>query len=349
RIVFVGTSAAGLKDLVATPMEAEFPGVAVHATAVDNMLAGDMHREQSWFFYAGLGGILLGGLLSTFAAWRLRSAASLAISLLAVAAAIATSAWLLVGQNLIWSPAETVASCVLAYSAATAVRFGQEEKGRRQVRTLFGTMVSPEVLRFMEDHPGSFALTGERRTVTVLFSDLAGFTGISEKLEPARLADLINRIMTPLTENVLARKGMVNKYVGDSIMAVWGASFDLPDPAGEACRAALDMQETLDRLRPELLAEYGCDVRMRIGINTGPVVAGNMGSTRRFEYTVLGDTVNQAARFESENKAHGTRILAGEATVLAAGSSLTSRRIGEVTIRGRALPVAIYEILSSAG
>lgn len=345
RIVFVGTSAAGLKDLVATPLDAEFPGVEVHATAVDNILAGDALREQSWFFYLAFAGILIGGGLVTVAAWRLRSGAALGVTALAVAATIGVAAWMLHTRNLVISPAEIAAACALAYSAVTAVRYGQEERDRRRVRAMFGTMVSPDVLRYMEDHPESFTLAGERREVTVLFSDLAGFTGISEHLEPRRLSELMNRIMTPLTEAVLARKGMVNKYVGDAVMAVWNAPFDLPGHAAHACLAALDMHRTLDALRPELQAEFGCDIRMRIGINTGPVTAGNMGSARRFEYTVLGDTVNQASRFESENKTHGTRILAGEATVAAAGDAVQSRRIGSVTIRGRAAPVAIFELL----
>lgn len=347
RIVFVGTSAAGLKDLVATPLESEFPGVEVHATAVDNILAGDALREQSWFFYVTLAGILFGGSLVTVATWRLRSGAALGVTVAAVAVTLGTAAAMLRVHNMVLSPAETVAACALAYSAATAVRYGQEERDRRRVRAMFGTMVSPEVLRYMEDHPASFTLAGERRVVTVLFSDLAGFTGIAEHLEPRRLSELMNRVMTPLTETVLARKGMVNKYVGDAVMAVWSAPFDMPDHAAEACRAAIDMQRTLDELRPGLQAEFGCDVRMRIGINTGPVTAGNMGSSRRFEYTVLGDTVNQASRFEAENKVHGTRILAGEATVAAAGPAVASRRIGSVTIRGRAASADVFEILET--
>jgi adenylate cyclase len=345
RIVFVGTSAAGLKDLVATPLEAEFPGVEVHATAVDNILAGDALREQSWFFYVTFAGILLGGGLVTVAAWRLRSGPALAVAVATVSATIGAAALMLHARNLVLSPAEIAVACALAYSAVTAVRYGQEERDRRRVRAMFGTMVSPEVLHFMEDHPESFTLAGERREVTVLFSDLAGFTGIAEHLEARRLSELMNRVMTPLTETVLAGKGMVNKYVGDAIMAVWSAPFDLPDHAAHACRAAVGMQRTLDALRPELQSEFGCDIRMRIGINTGPVTAGNMGSSRRFEYTVLGDTVNQASRFEAENKVHGTRILAGEATVAAAGAAIASRRIGSVTIRGRAAPVDIYEII----
>ena len=344
RIVFVGTSAAGLKDLVATPFEEEFPGVEVHATAVDNILAGDALREQSWFFYVTFAGILLGGGLVTVAAWRLRSGPALAVAIAAVAATIGAAALMLRTRNLVLSPAEISIACTLAYSAVTAVRYGQEERDRRRIRAMFGTMVSPEVLRFMEDHPESFTLAGERREVTVLFSDIAGFTGISEHLEPHRLSDLMNRVMTPLTDVVLVRKGMVNKYVGDSLMAVWNAPFDLPGHAAEACRAALEMHRTLDALRPGLRAEFGCEIHMRIGINTGPATAGNMGSARRFEYTVLGDTVNQASRFEAENKGHGTRILAGEATVAAAGDAVAARRIGSVTIRGRAAPVAIFEI-----
>lgn len=349
RILFVGTSAAGLKDLVATPLSAEFPGVEVHATAADNILAGDALREPAWFYFVNLAAIFLVGLLVTWSAAGARSwAAALLAAGIAVAAAAAGIAALRF-RGWTASPVEAVVTAFLVYMCVTAVRFGQEERARRRVRAMFGTMVSDDVLHYLEDHPQSFALAGERREVTVLFTDLAGFTTVSENMEPARLSELMNFYLTPMTDLVLARRGFVNKFVGDAIMAVWGAPYDVPDHAAQACGAALEMQRRLDEMRVEIFDRFGCELRMRIGINTGPVTAGNMGSHRRFEYTVLGDTVNQAARFEGANKSYGTRILIGETTRLAAGDRIEAREVDTTIVKGRTRPVKVFELLALRG
>ena len=348
RIVFVGTSAAGLNDLVATPLAKEFPGVEVHATAADNILAGDLLIEPPWFFLVNLAGIVLIGLLVLLVTGRARAWISLLFVAGVVVAVVGFSYHALVARCWVISPAEMVQSAALTYTFVTVVRFWQEERARRRVRTMFSTMVSDDVLRFMEVHPQSFSLSGERREVTVLFTDLRNFTTLAEGMEPAQLSALMNEYFTPMTDLVLARRGFVNKFNGDSIMAVWGAPLDVPDHALQACLCALEMQAKLAAMRAALQAKYGAELVMRVGVNSGVVTAGNMGSERRFEYTVLGDVVNQASRFESENKHYGTSILIGEPTQVAAGDALETRYVDATLVKGKTHPVRIYELLGRA-
>lgn len=345
KIVLIGASAAGLRDLVAIPGDAEFPGVEVHAVAVDNLLRGDPYREAAWTPLACLAAALLGGLLVIWATATRRFSVSLVILLLLLAVAVEASVLAAVRWRLILPPVPCAVTWLAAYLAAAGVRFRGEEQGRRQVRALFGSMVSDQVLRFLEQHPESVSLTGRRCEVTCLFTDVAGFTPIAERLDPETLSRMMNAYLTPMTDIILAEGGFVNKYIGDAIMAVWGIPYALPDHAARACRAARACQRELERIRPLLKAEFGAELYMRIGVESGEVTAGNMGSARRFEYTVMGDTVNRANRFEGQCKEFKVGILIGARTRELAGPGFATRSLGKVTVKGKTEAVDVFELL----
>lgn len=349
KIVFVGTSAAGLEDLVSTPLHEEFPGVEVHATAVDNILAGDILQEPRGMFHWNLIGMLLGGIVVVLMVVRAPSLVSFLILLMAEAAAAGLGYWLLDTKNLVANPLETMVVWSLVFVGMVAVKYWQEERGRKRVRGMFGTMVSTEVLKYLEANPDSFSLRGVRAEATMFFSDVAGFTTISEQMAPERLAELLNRYLSPMTEIIMRHGGYVDKYEGDAIMAEWGVPFPLDNHAAAACLAALEQQEKLAELRDRLKQEYGHELHVRMGINSGTVTAGNMGSENRFSYTVMGDAVNQASRFESGNKPYGTSIMIGETTREAVGDRFEVRLLDLLVVKGKTQPIRVYELLARGG
>jgi adenylate cyclase len=338
KILFVGTSAAGLQDLRTTPLSDGFPGVEVHIL-----------REPRWMFAANLLAMLFGGLIVTLLVVYTPALLSFLVMILADVFVLGTSYWLLHVRQLVVPPVETVVAWGLVFTGVIAVKYWQEESGRKKVRGMFGTMVSPNVLKYLEQNPGSFSLTGARAEATMFFSDVAGFTTISESLEPAQLAELLNRYLSPMTDIIMARGGYVDKYEGDAIMAEWGVPFPMEDHAAQACYAALEQQEKLAALRDTLKAEFGHELTVRMGINTGTVTAGNMGSESRFQYTVMGDAVNQASRFESANKCYGSLIMIGETTHEAVHELFETRLLDLIIVKGKTKPIRIYELLARTG
>lgn len=349
QIVFIGTSATGLRDLRATPLAAEFAGVEIHATVIDNILAGDVLINPSWMVYVDEALILCVGVFLTLLLAKSRALTSMLVTMLVIVLAAWSGLVLLRQLHVVFVPARLVLSALLIYMALTMIRYWQEEKQKRQVRNMFGTMVSPEVLQYLENHPGSFSLTGQKTEATMFFSDVAGFTTISENLEPEKLGALLNRYLSPMTTVIMNRRGYVDKYEGDAIMAEWGVPFPVEDHAIQACLAALEQQETLDVLRPLLKKEFGYDLFVRMGLNSGRVTAGNMGSARRQQFTVMGDAVNQAARLEPVNKDYGTRIVIGEATYELAQAAIEARLLDRIVVVGKTKPVHIYELLAQKG
>lgn len=349
KILFVGTSAAGLRDIKATPLTEMFSGVEVHATLVDNILAGDVLRLPNYMAGVQAAAILLAGLSLTVLVAKGRSWLSFALAAAAVPATVALSLWLLHKHHVVFDPTWILATIGMTYPALTTLRFWQEERQKRKVRTMFGTMVSREVLQYLELHPDSFSLTGHKSETTMFFSDIAGFTTLSERLDPERLTCLLNRYLTPMTDIIIASGGYVDKYEGDAIMAEWGVPFALADHAARACLAAIEQQQKLAELRPQLQAEFGCELRVRMGINTGIVTAGNMGSENRFSFTVIGDAVNLAARLEPAAKDYGVQILISEYTFQAARERVEARLLDKLVVAGKSAPVSIYELLGRAG
>lgn len=349
KIVFVGTSAAGLQDIRATPLTQFFPGVEVHATIVDNVLSGDMLYKPTAMILGELAAIILMGIFLSIFISRGKSWLSFVVSVVIIVAADRLSLALLERYHVVFVPAWVILSVIIIYPVLTTIKFWQEELQKKRVRHMFGTMVSKDVLHYLENNPGSFSLSGQRAEATMFFSDVAGFTTISEKLEPGELSDLLNRYLSPMTDIIMARRGYVDKYEGDAIMAEWGVPFAMPDHATQACLSALEQQEKLAELRPALREEFGHEINVRMGLNSGTVTAGNMGSDKRFSYTVMGDAVNQAARFEPANKTYDTLIMMGETTYLEAKDSIEARLLDKIVVKGKTKPISIYELLARKG
>ena len=349
KIVLIGTSATGLRDLRATPLSAESAGVEVHATVVDNILAGDMLIRPRWMRTVDLAVILVVGILLTLLIALGRSWLSLLYTVMLILLMIGVSLTLLRNWHVVFVPTWPIISILLVYMVLIMIRYWQEERQKRRVRAMFGTMVSQEVLRYLEDHPERLSLSGQKTEATMFFSDVANFTMISENLAPEKLSELLNRYLSPMTTIIMNRKGYVDKYDGDAIMAEWGVPFPIEDHAVQACLAALEQQETLDVLRPLLQRQFGYQLHVRMGINSGRVTAGNMGSERRQQFTVMGDAVNQAARLEPVNKAYGTRIIIGGATYAVTKHAVETRLLDKIIVAGKTKPVQIYELLGRKG
>ncbi|MBP2674353.1 MAG: adenylate/guanylate cyclase with Chase sensor, partial [Deltaproteobacteria bacterium] len=216
---------------------------------------------------------------------------------------------------------------------------------KRFLKNTFRQYLSPEYIEQLIAHPERVKLGGERRTLSIFFSDLQGFTGISEGLTPEELTALLNEYLSAMTDILQEEGGTVDKYIGDAIVAFWNAPIEQPDHAERAARAALRCQEKLAEMRPLLRERFGKDLFMRIGLNTGSAVVGNMGSRTRFDYTVLGDAVNLASRLEGINKQFGTYILASEALRERLPESVPAREVSRVAVVGRKEPVRAFELL----
>lgn len=346
RIVLTGINAAGL-DVGPCPIESRSPLMLVHLTAMNNILNREFISPLSLKGKAVLW-LCLFALFSTVCCLdrtsRLGFDTTLfAVLYLAIALVCVCQSWIIlpVIGPMMYLGVGSVA--VLSY------RFISEEKARRRIRQMFSTMVSDQVLTYLEENPDSFSLKGHNVEATVFFSDVVNFTGISEKLSPERLTELLNLYLTPATDLILSYGGYVDKYVGDGVMAVWGAPYPDSEHAVKACLSALRQQEMLSNLNIRLRNEFAIEISVRMGINSGTVKAGNMGSERKFQYTVIGDAVNLASRLEPTNKEFGTRIIAGESTVMMLNGKIVTRRLGKLVVVGKEEVVPIYEIVGETG
>ena len=344
--VFFGFSAPGLMDLRPTPLSSVSPGVVIHATALDNLLSRDFMRAAAWpaVVLGTLGLALLTGLLATAAS---RTRATLGVALLAALVPVGAG-FALYPVGWWWPVLPGVVGAGLAAFGSLVRNYAVEGSQKRFIKQAFRHYLSPAVIERILVDPGALKLGGERRELTILFSDLAGFTSLSEGLEPEELTALLNDYLTDMTDIILEEGGTLDKYEGDAIIAFWNAPLDQPDHAVRACRAAVRCQRKLAERRPEFRARCGKDLHARIGLHTGQVVVGNMGSRQRFDYTVLGDAANLASRLEGANKAFDTAVMISQATRQAAGDFLC-RPLGPILVVGRKEPVEVFELAGLPG
>jgi adenylate cyclase len=344
--VFVGFSAPGLLDRQAVPTDPAMPGAEIHATFVDNALEGRLLARLPGI--AALGAALALAIGAGAAAAFLASPAALAgaaglIGLLPPLAGFALyrSGW--VSPTGLW-----LAAGILTFAAGIILAYEAEGRTRAFLRRSFSQYLAPAVVDELVRNPNALSLGGQERTISVFFSDIQGFTALSESMPPARLASFMNCYLSLLTGEILAEGGTVDKYVGDAIVAFWNAPTDQPDHAARAVRAALRCQAALAASAGRFAALGAAVPVTRIGIHTGDAIVGNMGSPSRFNYTALGDVVNTASRLEEANKATGTAILVSGETVRACGGglapdALSFRRLGELAVRNRIAPVEVWE------
>jgi adenylate cyclase len=348
KIVFVATTAAGTYDLRVTPISPFTPGVLIHMAALDNILRGrHMQPAPYWAFALTTLGLCLG------TAWCFmlvrRQALKFAFIGGGAVAYYGIAVHAFTGHGLWLELAFPEGALATTFAVAATVEYLTEGRQRRLLRAVFDKYMAAEVVDEIMRNPEGITLGGEKKELTVFFSDVAGFTTISEKLQPEALVELLNRYLSAMTDIILRHRGNVNKYLGDGIMAVFGAPRGEPNHATLACYAALDSQATLARLREEWKAQGLPEIIARIGINSGPLVVGNMGSQARMEYTVMGDSVNLASRLEGANKFYDTRILLGPRTYELAQGDIEAREVDMLRVKGKLEPVVVYELLARKG
>ncbi len=348
RVVLVGGTALGIiSDVRNTPFGANFPGVEIHATLIDNVLTGRFISKPRWAGVYDLAAIAALGGLAGLLLPRLNAVKGLSLTGSLFAVHILVTRWLFTAHGIWLNMVYPLSALLLTHVGQTAYHYLTEERERKRIRGAFSRYVSDEVIREMLTQPGRLKLGGEVKTLSVLFSDLAGFTTHSERLAPEEMIELLSDYFGEMTAKVFEFQGTLKEYVGDELMAIFGAPLEQPDHAARACRAALAMRDRLAELR-RTWAETGRPaLRARTGINSGPMLVGNLGSRYRFAYGVLGDQVNLGSRLEGLNKIYGTEILVGENTVALLEDEFVVREIDQVRVKGRRQPVRIYELLGT--
>ncbi|MDE5831555.1 MAG: adenylate/guanylate cyclase domain-containing protein [Desulfovibrio sp.] len=346
RLLFIGSSAHSLLNLRSTPYDSATPGAEIHATIVDNILAGESVRAPHHDWGIRLFAIYFSAALGATIFLLLSPLAYAAISCAALAVYIGGS-WILFQYGLFVSPISSAMALLLAGAGALLVRYKRELSEKRKIRRAFGQYVSPEVVSQIVSEGDRF-LKGEHKEVTIMFTDARDFTAISEKLSPGQLVRLLNCYFTPMTARVIARHGTLDKFIGDALMAFWNAPLNVPDHPREATRAALEMQTALAGLRPALAAEFGIDMRMGIGIHSGWAHVGNMGSRDLLDYTCVGENVNLASRLEGLCKRYGMEIVVSETVRRAGDDAFFFLPLDQIRVKGSAKPLRVYSPFAAA-
>jgi len=348
--VFVGLTAPGLLDLKASPVSAVYPGVEVHATLLDNLLRGDfLQTVPPWLLWAWtllLTALMvltvlfvsgISGLVANLGALVMFNALHLGLCFLAF-----TRSWYA-------DPLLPDLALNFGFALAAVYSYATEGRQKQAIRGMFAQYMSEVVISHLLEHPEKLKLGGERRRVTLFFSDLAGFTTLSERLDPEAVVGLLNDYLSRMTDIILEEEGTVDKFEGDAIMAFWGAPLDQEGQAVSACRAALRQAAALEGLNREFAARGLPRLNLRMGLHTGDAIVGNLGSQKRFDYTAIGDSVNLASRLEGLNKFYGTPIMASEATVRECREAVEFRELDWVAVKGRKAPVTVFEVLALKG
>lgn len=350
RHVVIGASAAGLADIKTTPFSAlePYPGMEIQATVLANLLDGEFLEEMAGTLALLLLWVIL--LPVIFGIGTLRHVTSLSLALIMPLLVISSGLAAFALVRLVLPTVFFTLSLLAGIGATYIYRYLTEERQKKVITSAFSQYIQKEFVDRIAEDPGQLRLGGQQKELTVLFSDMADFTSISEKLEPQELSYFLNDYLTDMTRIVFDHGGTLDKFIGDAIMAFWGAPIDQEDHALRACRCALAMQHRLDERSREWSDRGYPPVSIRIGINTGPMIVGNMGSRDRFNYTVLGDAVNLGARLEPLNKQFGTKIIISEFTLRhickkdPEDTGLKVRELDRITVKGKSRAVTIHEI-----
>jgi len=349
KVVFVGANASGTFDVKPMPVGKIEPGVLIHWTAWTNLVAGGFITALAWPAVFGAA-LLAGGAVLWLGINRASLVAPLAAAVIATLLLLA-GAWLLLSAGWFLAPATPLAATGLVLLGVVVENFWREQRRKREIQAMFGAYVDPGVVAQLVRNPEAIALRGERREATVFFSDLAGFTDLSEKLadQPERMVEVVNAYLEETSECLHRHGAYVDKYIGDAVMAVLGAPAPLPDHALAACRASLEAQAALAGINARYAAPIGVRLEVRIGLNTGDMIVGNLGSSRKKQYTVMGDAVNLASRLEGANKYFGTGILLGEETARRVQSTMVTRPLARLRVKGKAQAIEVHTLHGATG
>jgi adenylate cyclase len=352
QLVLIGTSAVGLNDIKTTPASPAMPGVEIHAQVIESALTRAVLSQPSYGIVVEFCAAVLFGLLVIAFAPAFGPVTLVVVGALFATLLIGTSWYFYTQQRLLIDFTYPLLSTTAIYLTLIFASFVREQAQRRQIRSAFSQYLSPALVEQLAQSPEKLVLGGEERELTVMFSDVRGFTTISEsyKHDPQGLTALMNRFLTPLTNAILARKGYIDKYMGDAIMAFWNAPLDDREHQVNACNAALDMLERIDVLngQREVEAKEGghafVPINVGVGLNTGACTVGNMGSDVKFNYSVLGDSVNLASRLEGQSKEYGFPIIVGSRTALAVKEKFAILELDFIMVKGKKEPEVIYAI-----
>jgi adenylate cyclase len=343
KIVLIGATAIGIFDLRVTPFSTNMAGIEKHASVVDNILRGDFIRRSDTavvlliFVFA----IVLGLTLP-----QLGAKAGVALFLALFGGYLAFVYYLFTAQGIWFNLVYPASALFFGYTSQTAYRFFMEERRARDIRKMFSSYVSKRIVDELIRDPSKAKLGGDRKEITVLFSDIRGFTSFSEKHQPEEVVSQLNEYLGAMTDIVFEYEGTLDKFVGDAIMALWGAPVGQPDHAERACRCAISMIEKLKELQSKWAAEGKYVIDIGIGINTGDMVVGNMGAPgKKMDYTVIGDNVNLGARLESLTRQYNNHIIISEYTYAKVEDLVEVKELGSVTVKGKQLPVVIYDLV----
>jgi adenylate cyclase len=344
KIVLVGATAPGLLDLRAAPVGHIFPGVEIHANLISGMLDGRIKQMPPYVLGAEFVLLALAGLTMALVLPLLNPLRATLLTVAVLAGVVATNVTVWQAGNLVLPLASGLLLIALLFGLNMSYGYFVESRAKRQITGLFGQYVPPALVDEMSAHPERFSMEGESREMSVLFSDVRGFTTISEGLDPKQLSRLMNEFLTPLTQVIYERRGTIDKYMGDCIMAFWGAPLPDAQHPRNAVLAGLEMLAAMEALQPQFRSRGWPALAIGVGVNSGRMSVGNMGSEVRVAYTVMGDAVNLASRMEGLTKQYGVGMIVGEAT-RAACKDLAFRELDRVRAKGKTEPVAIYEPL----
>ena len=345
-VLLAGPTATGINDIRANSFDATIDGVENHAAFIDNVFSGKFMRRPSAIFKMEFLGIIVLGLLTTALVSILPATASAVATSILFLALFFVDRYLWFGKGLWVAAAAPLFTVGSVYLMVTTYRYLTEEREKKKVKGAFSLYLSSDVIAQVLENPESLKLGGEKKELTVFFSDVRDFTTMSESMSPEKLCELMNLYFTPMTKIVLDSKGVLDKFIGDAIMAFWGAPLEVPNSADVACEASINMLYVLDRLRVDFPKMGLPIVDIGIGLNTGPMSVGNMGSEERFTYTVMGDNVNLGSRLEGLTKEYGVKILLSDRTFKKISrTDFHLRDLDTIRVKGKLEPVRVHELM----
>jgi len=344
RIAFIGTSASGLKDIRSMPIDPSYPGVETHATIVDNILSEQFIKKPDWTIGAEMTLMILAGIITTLLLmWA--SAVWMAVPVIGMGLSMWFGSVYLYTKHLYYlSPLYSLLTLFLTFTLLTVTKFWREERAKRFIHGAFAHYLAPSVISQIMDDPDSLTLEGQEKDVTIQFSDVRDFTSLSEKLTPTQVTNLLHDYLTPMTRIITDHEGTLDKFIGDAVMAFWNAPLNIDNHQQKALKAALMQLKKLDELNLVFKEKYGFTIKVGIGIHSGQVRVGNMGSAELFDYTLIGDNVNTASRMEGLTKYYGQRLIVSESIASTCTEDCHFREIDNVRVKGKEKPITIFTV-----
>ena len=346
KLVFVGVTELGVADVRPTPVDSVYPGVALHATVAANILQNYHLINDGQTILINVALISLLPFLLVFTVARLQKPILQSIFVFFMVLALwSFFYWMVAHKGILVSFAYPLVSATLGFLFYQAYYILVSQRYAKFLKNAFSNYVSGNLVEQLIQNPEQLTLTGEKKDISVLFSDIREFTSLAETLDPNELVSLVNHYLGPMTDSIMSHQGTLDKYIGDAIMALYNAPIDLPKHPELAVQSAIEMIHKLEVLNIEFAAQYSLKLNIGIGINTGSAVVGNMGSNKRFDYTAMGDAVNLAARLEGATKIYGVNIIISQATHEHIPDTILCRKLDRIKVKGKKTPITIYEVL----